>query len=503
MKKVEQLLKKSKRCSVYCITDDSGEKRIKRVINGDNAEVYDLLRDNSHKFMPKIFSVSEDKNDITVIEEFVDGDIISEACFSENQMLKAAKELCAVLIHIHSLGIIHRDIKPSNILMTPNGHICLIDFEAARKMKPQADSDTRYLGTAGFAPPEQYGFSQTDVRSDIYALGKTFECIFGSLAYKRKYRKIIDKCTRLDPDDRYSDASEILNELNGNRSAAAVIFGAVGAIFVLSAVVGNVLADKSIEAVPAAGEVSATENTDPFDEYKEYYKNLDVNNAQRITADEMEEPLLFTAYDDIPMDYIIIDTESLKENKYVSMFCDYNDDGYDDLFQISAYNAESQNEYFRSLCVSVVDMYYSSPDFHVISDNNYFKFLVSTAAMDQKNGMINDGQYVQMSVLDVNSDGHKDIVLSMGSVGNIINTQVFYNNNTDLDYSSSEKLNLYLFGTEQMHCGGYDNFYSDDEEISSMSRDDTVSFFKYVGNNIWDYEKYDDPLYQNFMEIAS
>ncbi|MCI7500295.1 MAG: hypothetical protein MSA82_12965, partial [Oscillospiraceae bacterium] len=137
------------------------------------------------------------------------------------------------------------------------------------------------------------------------------------------------------------------------------------------------------------------------------------------------------------------------------------------------------------------------------SDNNYFKFLVSTAAMDQKTGMINDGQYVQMSVLDVNSDGHKDIVLSMGSVGNIINTQVFYNNNTDLDYSSSEKLNLYLFGTEQMHCGGYDNFYSDDEEISSMSRDDTVSFFKYVGNNIWDYEKYDDPLYQNFMEIAS
>ncbi|MCI7234219.1 MAG: protein kinase, partial [Oscillospiraceae bacterium] len=136
MKKVEQLLKKSKRCSVYCITDDSGEKRIKRDINGDNAEVYDLLRDNPHKFMPKIFSVSEDKNDITVIEEFVDGDIISEACFSENQMLKAAKELCAVLIHIHSLGIIHRDIKPSNILMTPSGQICLIDFEAARKIKP-------------------------------------------------------------------------------------------------------------------------------------------------------------------------------------------------------------------------------------------------------------------------------------------------------------------------------------------------------------------------------
>ena len=88
---MEQLLKKSKRCSVYCVTDDSGEKRIKRVINGGNIGVYELLRENPHRFMPKIFSVSEDENDVIVIEEFVDGDIISEACFSEKQMLNSAK----------------------------------------------------------------------------------------------------------------------------------------------------------------------------------------------------------------------------------------------------------------------------------------------------------------------------------------------------------------------------------------------------------------------------
>ena len=580
--KVEQLLKKSKRCSVYCITDDSGEKRIKRVINGGNIGVYELLRENPHRFMPKIFSVSEDENDVIVIEEFVDGDIISEACFSENQMLKASKELCAVLIHIHSLGIIHRDIKPSNILMTPSGHICLIDFEAARRIKPQADSDTRYLGTAGFAPPEQYGFSQTDVRSDIYALGKTFECIFGSLSYKRKYRKIIDKCTRLDPDDRYSDAAEILKALNGNRSAAAVICGAVGAAVIISASVWAVGANKDIEAMTADGEavqsysetvsklpvtttetfsesnediketsivsettpseasvtttvqssetvtgsqttessvtvtaaetvtsapvvseISSAENTDPFENYKGFYKNLDVNKAQCITAEEMAEPLLFKADDDIPMDYIIIDTESLKENKYVSMLCDYNDDGYDDLFQLSAYNAEGQNEYFRSLCVSVVNMYYNYPDFHIISDNNYFKFLVSTATMDQETGMIYDGKYVQLSVLDVNSDGHKDIVLSMGSVGSTINTQVFYYNNTDLEYSSSGMLNLYLYTSKQITCRGSDKYYVPDGKVYSLTLEDTLATFKYISPNVWDYEKYDDPLYQNFMEIAS
>lgn len=581
VKKVEQLLKKSKRCSVYCITDDSGERRIKRVINGGNADVYKLLRDNPHKFMPKIFSVSEDENDVIVIEEFVDGDIISNACFSEKQMVKAAKELCAVLIHIHSLGIIHRDIKPSNILMTPNGHICLIDFEAARKMKPQADSDTRYLGTAGFAPPEQYGFSQTDVRSDIYALGKTFECIFGSLAYKRKYRKIIDKCTRLDPNDRYSDAAEILRELNGKFSAAVVCV-AVGAVLIISSSVWAVSANKDMEAVPAAGgevqsysenvsvtpvttmetltesneditetsivsettasetsvtttvqsseaatesqttessvtvtaaetvtsattvsEISAAENTDPFENYKGFYKNLDVDKAQRITADKMAEPLLFTADDDIPMDYIIIDAESLRENKYVSMLCDYNDDGYDDLFQISAYNAEGQNEYFRSLCVSVVNMYYNYPDFHIISDNNYFKYLISTETMDQETGMIYDGRYVQLSVLDVNSDGHKDIVLSMGRVGSTINSQVFYYNNTDLAYSSSGMLNLYLDTLKQITCRGSDRYSVPDGTVYSMSLEDTLATFKYISPNVWDYEKYDDPLYQKFMGIAS
>ena len=202
------------------------------------------------------------------------------------------------------------------------------------------------------------------------------------------------------------------------------------------------------------------------------------------------------------MDYIIIDTESLKENKYVSMLCDYNDDGYDDLFQLSAYNAEGQNEYFRSLCVSVVNMYYNYPDFHIISDNNYFKFLVSTATMDQETGMIYDGRYVQLSVLDVNSDGHKDIVLSMGSVGSTINTQVFYYNNTDLEYSSSGMLNLYLYTSKQITCRGSDKYYVPDGRVYSLTLEDTLATFKYISPNVWDYEKYDDPLYSRFQDIA-
>ena len=123
--------------------------------------------------------------------------------------------------------------------------------------------------------------------------------------------------------------------------------------------------------------------------------------------------------------------------------------------------------------------------------------------MDQETGMLYDGKYVQLSVLDVNSDGHKDIVLSMGSVGSTINTQVFYYNNTDLEYSSSGMLNLYLYTSKQITCRGSDQYYVPEGRVYSLTLEDTLSAFKYILPNVWDYEKYDDPLYQNFMEIAS
>lgn len=568
---MRQLLKENERGCIYAEADSNGRKIIKRVIRSGNAEVYELLRDNPCPYIPEIYSVTSDGKEIVVAEEYIEGSIISESCFTEKAMVNAAKELCKALSHIHRLGIVHRDIKPSNIIMCDDGHIRLIDFDAARTVKPAADSDTRYLGTEGFAPPEQYGFSQTDNRSDIYALGRTLECILGSLAYDKKYRKIIGKCTRLDPDDRYSDADDILKELSGNKVSVPVISAAIAAVLLavsgavimrdsgnsdsLPAVVtdfqstaaisdvtsSSVKETKSIysisetAAITEASESTAAQSSetvlesdimmisaasvpdtivieaqDPFSEYYGVYKNLDINMARRLTAEEMDGPLLFKAAEDIPMEYIIIDTDSLRENKYATMLCDYNGDGYDDLFQLSAYNPEGQNEYFRSLCVSVVKMYDGYPDFHVISDNAYFTSLISTSAMNQETGMLNDGQYVQLSVLDVNSDGYNDIVLSMGRCGNIINTQVFYYNNIDLDYSSSGKLNLYLYCTGQMICEGSDRFYvsddgnaSDNEKrVFSLSLEDTIKTFKYVDPNVFIYEKEDDPIYRKFQGIA-
>ena len=560
-----QLLKENKRGCIYAETDDNGRKVIKRVIQKGCAEVYELLRDNPHPYMPKIYSVISDESEITVTEEFIDGKIISEACFTEKSMISAAKELCKVLTHIHRLGIVHRDIKPSNILMAEDGHIRLIDFDAARTVKPTADSDTRYLGTEGFAPPEQYGFSQTDKRSDIYALGKTLECILGSLAFDKKYGDIIYKCTRLDPESRYTDESEVLRDSNGRKpyveiSAAVIavclflcVFIFRGNIFdnelptetisastvTMSETVESVLetsetfettfsdisitessisqekvtteasktettADTALtEAVSAAlSEITITEETDPYSKYKSYYKNLDFDKAERIPAEEMEKPLLFETTNDIPMEYIIIDTASLKENKYASMLCDYNKDGYEDLFQLSAYKPEWQEEYFRSLCVSVVSMQNDYPDFHVISDNTYFPVLISTLSMNQETGMLYDDRYVQLTVVDINHDDRNEIILSIGKPGVYINMQIFTSENTGLEYSSSMKLNNYASSLEKAY---YDGKIIDDKENSLryMDFENTLSFYKATDLNLYMYEKEDDTLYQFHQDFAS
>ena len=74
-------------------------------------------------------------------------------------------------LHTSDPVIIHRDIKPKNIIVRDDGSVALIDLGISRVYKKEANSDTIFRGTEGFAPPEQYGFMQTDIRSDIYSFG--------------------------------------------------------------------------------------------------------------------------------------------------------------------------------------------------------------------------------------------------------------------------------------------------------------------------------------------
>ena len=204
-----QVLHRSEKSTVVLMLDtQTGGRVVRKELAGEHT-AYDKLRELSHPYLPRILSVEHRQGETLVTEEYVEGAALGNISLSERALTKAFLELCQVLEFLHSHGILHRDIKPDNILLAADGHIRLIDFDAAREPKEGEEQDTRLLGTRGYAPPEQYGFAQTDARADFYALGATFRQLLGPVARKGRWRRILRKCTALDPKDRYASAGQI------------------------------------------------------------------------------------------------------------------------------------------------------------------------------------------------------------------------------------------------------------------------------------------------------
>ena len=161
--------------------------------------------------LPKIYYCAEENGATWVIEEYINGvnlqKELEQRIFGEREVLAIALQLCKVLQVLHAHNILHRDIKPANIILQ-NGTAWLIDFGAAKIANSAHGQDTRILGTPGYAPPEQYGFSTTDARSDIYALGKTMEALLGA-GYNGRLKQVIAKCTAFDPQKRVVSAAEL------------------------------------------------------------------------------------------------------------------------------------------------------------------------------------------------------------------------------------------------------------------------------------------------------
>lgn len=161
-------------------------------------------------------------------------------------------KLLSLLDQLHRMDppIIHRDIKPDNIIIGPDGDVGLIDFGIARQYKPHRDSDTRIMGSSVTAAPEQYGFAQTDERTDLYALGATLIwTLTGSYdrdsleaaPVSRQLKGVLRKCTAFSPEDRYPTAAALKDGLGGKARgrqrkllaavcALALCLGAAGAV---------------------------------------------------------------------------------------------------------------------------------------------------------------------------------------------------------------------------------------------------------------------------------
>lgn len=215
-------IKKSDKSNVYLASVEGHEYPvIVKEIRQGNIQVFEALKEIDSDYLPRIYHVEEIEDGLLVVEEYVDGELLADhlvLCkMTEEECLDIAEQVCDALevLHSHEPILIHRDIKPSNLIVTPNGKVKLIDYDSSRLYKEESEGDTRLLGTEKYAPPEQYGFSQTDCRSDIYSLGVVFEKFtdFFPQNKQKSWKQLVERCTLFSPDSRYQSVAEVKHRI--------------------------------------------------------------------------------------------------------------------------------------------------------------------------------------------------------------------------------------------------------------------------------------------------
>ena len=175
--------------------------------------------------LARVYEAASRDGQAIVLEEFIPGDNLTELCrgmtLESEQVRSIALDVCDALYVLHSRGLVHRDVKPENVILDGSRSV-LIDYntvrEASDEKKNDQNSDTRILGTMGYAPPEQYGLSQTDRTADIYALGVLINVLLTGkhpsikLASGR-WGRIVSRCTMTSPRKRYQTVQAVREAL--------------------------------------------------------------------------------------------------------------------------------------------------------------------------------------------------------------------------------------------------------------------------------------------------
>lgn len=198
-------------------------KRIKRDVA--NVEVFSRLSSIGGAHLPHVVETYDLPDQLVVVREYVYGTSLATCVAEAGRMgeLTAARvvaDVCEAVSALHEQGIVHRDVSPKNVILSPRGAV-LIDLGIARTYVEGAQRDTTRLGTWGFASPEQYGFAQTDVRSDVYSIG----CLLGymltgvtpdaegyaaaladSAVVRPELRRVVEKACSFEPSERYQSA---------------------------------------------------------------------------------------------------------------------------------------------------------------------------------------------------------------------------------------------------------------------------------------------------------
>jgi len=198
-----------------------------------------ILSSLNHPTLPAVADFFSENGKKYIVMEFFEGKTLEEIIKQENKALpektvrKWAVTICKTLDYLHNCNppVIHRDVKPENLIITEKGELKFIDFGIARIFNPVKKQDTLFMGTPGFASPEQFGRGQTDPRSDIFSLGATLHYLLSNhnpaqspfkfspvTSYNKKVSKemeeIITKSVEIEPSHRFSSVKEIMMMLS-------------------------------------------------------------------------------------------------------------------------------------------------------------------------------------------------------------------------------------------------------------------------------------------------
>ena len=217
---------------VQCSLD--GRQYVKKTYPEDKREIFGKLSQIHSPHIPAISGVFFG-TDTIVIEEYIPGKTLQQLLqeghrFSKTEVRQILDGLLNAVGTLHENDLIHRDIKPSNILLRPDGSAVLIDYSIARTYCKAQTADTELLGTVGYAAPEQYGFSQSDHKTDIYALGVTMKQLLTGKNAPKFLRRAMDRCTEFDPSRRFPSIKQLRTALKRNARIPRYTAAAAAAI---------------------------------------------------------------------------------------------------------------------------------------------------------------------------------------------------------------------------------------------------------------------------------
>ena len=236
---LQGLIYKSNYSQVFKVRDDltnkwytlkAIDKRSMLKIDGEG------LKDIDHPKIAKVIAFCETENYYYVLKSFITGKslttYVKEMNFLNSEQVKDfLSQIAEVLKYLHSpsRNIVYRDIKPDNMVISPDGQLYFIDIETIRIIKDNQNSDTIHIASEGYTAPEQYGYSQTDRRSDIYALGASLYFMLTGRApnainennlnqkikkLDKPWPRILSKCLAFNPNKRYQTIEELMKELD-------------------------------------------------------------------------------------------------------------------------------------------------------------------------------------------------------------------------------------------------------------------------------------------------